>query len=164
MSYKDLFERTSREALIKLTSDKILQGIEKVEENQEISARRWLWELMQNARDVPNKWGAVSIKIILSKESIKVCHNGSPFSIRNLTNLIQQVSSKLEDDENDFIGKFGTGFMVTHLLSKKLKVQGILHEEGLSAYNFNILIDRDSLNSVELSEKIQNLISEVFYI
>ncbi len=161
MSYKNLFERTSREALIKLTSDKILQGIEKVEENQDISARRWLWELMQNARDVPNKWGAVSIKLILSKESIKICHNGNPFSIQNLTNLIQQVSSKIEDDENDFVGKFGTGFMVTHLLSKVIKLKGVLQEKGLSPYRFDIVIDRDASNSTDLSRKIQDLISDV---
>lgn len=161
MDYKELTLRTSGEALIKLASDKILQGIVKVEENPEISSRRWLWELMQNARDVPNKWGGVSVKLILSKESIKICHNGNPFSLRNLINLIQQVSSKLEEDEEDFVGKFGTGFMVTHLLSKKLKLRGVLHEEGLNSYFFNIEIDRDASNSTELSKKMQDLISDV---
>ncbi len=161
MDYKELTLRTSGEALIKLASDKILQGIVKVEENPEISSRRWLWELMQNARDVPNKWGGVSIKLILTKESIKICHNGNPFSLKNLINLIQQVSSKVEEDEDDFVGKFGTGFMVTHLLSKKLKLKGVLHEAGLNSYLFNIEIDRDATNSTDLSKKMQDLISEV---
>ena len=161
MDYKELTLRTSGEALIKLASDKILQGIVKVEENPEISSRRWLWELMQNARDVPNKWGGVSVKLILTKESIKICHNGNPFSLKNLINLVQQVSSKVEEDEEDFVGKFGTGFMVTHLLSKKLKLNGILHEEGLNSYRFNIVIDRDASNSTELSKKMQDLISDV---
>ena len=161
MDYKERFERSSREALIQSQSNKILQGIMKVEELPQVSARRWLWELMQNARDIPNIWNGVSVKLILTTESIKICHNGNPFSISNLTNLIQQVSFKGEDDKQDLVGKFGTGFMVTHLLSRKIKLQGILHEEGLESYRFNILIDREATNSTELSKKINDLISEV---
>ena len=125
MDFKSTVQTTVQQGFIKRIADDILQGIDKVRNNPKMSSRRWLWEMMQNARDVPNNWEGVGIKIILDQASLKFCHNGNPFSLLNLTNLILQVSSKDEEADDKFVGKFGTGFLVTHLLSKNLNLKGI---------------------------------------
>ena len=100
----------------KLTADKIRQILSKVQNNPSDSAKRWVWELMQNAKDVPNKFGRVSLKIILSNDILEFKHNGDPFSLSNIFSLIQQVSSKdSSNSDEDVTGKFGTGFISTHL-------------------------------------------------
>ena len=46
----------------KLTADKILQLLSQIREDPSASAKRWVWELLQNAKDVPKRVG-------LAKES-----------------------------------------------------------------------------------------------
>ena len=152
MSYKSIVDGNIQDGLIKRIADDILQGIEKVYEKKDISSRRWIWELLQNAKDVPNQFEKVSVKIDLSKDELSFSHNGDPFTTKNLTNLIMQVSSKMEDDdEDDITGKFGTGFLVTHLLSKNLTVDGIVYESDKTPMRFSVNIDREA-------EKVKDLI------
>lgn len=159
MSFHEIYDQSVKEGLMKRIADDILQGITKVREQPGISSRRWLWELLQNARDVPNSFDGISIKIILDKDYIKICHNGNPFSLKNLNNLIMQVSSKSENDKEDSVGKFGTGFLVTHLLSKKLNLSGILKLEDNDHYQFKIEIDRSAENSIDLQKSIETLLN-----
>lgn len=77
----------------KLIADKIMQLLDKIHDTS-LSEKRWVWELLQNAKDVPNKFGRVSIKIELFPDKLEFCHNGNHFSVNNLSGLIQQVSSK----------------------------------------------------------------------
>lgn len=59
--------------------------------------KRWVWELVQNAKDVSIE-GKVRVKIEsdLDSENAHVTfnHNGAPFSAENIRFLIEQVSSK----------------------------------------------------------------------
>lgn len=66
----------------------------------ENSAKRWVWELCQNAKDVCNSTGKVKICIDFDEGQRKVFfrHNGKAFSIDNIVSLINQASSK---DRND---------------------------------------------------------------
>ena len=83
----------------KLTADKILQLLSQIREDPSASAKRWVWELLQNAKDVPNRFGKVSVEIeLVSQDTLKFRHNGDCFSIKNITGLVQQVSSK--DSQN----------------------------------------------------------------
>ncbi len=43
-------------------------------------ARRWVWELIQNAKDVPNQFGKVKIRITINNDSLEFAHNGDPFN------------------------------------------------------------------------------------
>lgn len=54
----------------KLTADKIKQILSKVLNDPSQSAKRWVWELMQNAKDVKNKFDKVSIEIELSENEL----------------------------------------------------------------------------------------------
>ena len=68
----------------KLVADKIRKTLLNIRNVPGISAKRWIWELIQNAKDVPNDFGKVEIKIELSKDSLKFSHNGSHFTIDNI--------------------------------------------------------------------------------
>ncbi len=145
----------------KLTADKIRQILSKVMETPTQSSKRWVWELMQNAKDVPNKFNKVSIKIELTENSLTFQHNGNPFSLENIMGLIQQVSSKNStNNDNEVTGKFGTGFISTHLLSKRISVKGIVLYK--SCYRkFDILLDRDGNSSEDLIPKIDCALTHI---
>lgn len=145
------------EATYKQAADKIRQQLSSIRNNPTASAKRWVWELMQNAKDVPNKYGKVSIEIeLVSDKELQFRHNGDPFSINNIVGLIRQVSSKDSlNSDNETTGKFGTGFICTHLLSDVIDVSGILDYND--AYRqFNLSLDRSGRSSEELMPRIKD--------
>ena len=146
----------------KLTADKIIQILDTVRDEASKSRRRWIWELMQNAKDVPNQFQQVNIEIELSDSELKFSHNGNPFSIDNITGLIQQVSSKPSDstDENT-TGKFGTGFITTHLLSDVINVKGVVKRPENIFKKFDLLLDRSGKTSEELLPSIEEAIENI---
>ncbi|OOQ56467.1 hypothetical protein BC343_18655 [Mucilaginibacter pedocola] len=146
----------------KLTADKIKQILSKVLNDPSKSYRRWIWELMQNAKDVPNKkFNRVSIQVILKEDELIFKHNGDPFMMGNITGLIQQVSSKASDSSNDEVtGKFGTGFISTHLLSDIIKVNGIVDYKNTHR-SFEVLLDRAGRTSEELLPKIETALERI---
>ena len=115
--------KVSHHAREKQIAIKLLDNIDKLYESVEISSRRWIFELLQNAKD--SSINNVKIEIELNKGYLEFRHNGNPFTIENIVYLIEQISSK-EREEEEFqkniktSGKFGTGFITTHLLSKKV--------------------------------------------
>lgn len=140
----------------KLTADKVVQILSDVRDERTKSRRRWIWELMQNAKDVRNKYGAVTIEIELKENEFVFKHNGDPFGVENITGLIQQVSSgKPSDSTNKRItGKFGTGFISTHLLSDIVTVEGIVELESYLPKKFKLELNRKATKSEDLIEFI----------
>ena len=143
----------------KLVADKIRKTLLNIRNVPEISEKRWIWELIQNAKDVPNNFGRVEIKIELTKESLKFMHNGQYFSVENVLGILQQVSSKDSNNKDEQTGKFGTGFIGTHLLSGKVNISGVVKFEG-AFKRFNILLDRTANFSEELSKSVSDSINE----
>ncbi|MBP5370172.1 MAG: hypothetical protein J6Z01_17140 [Bacteroidales bacterium] len=140
----------------KLTADKIRELLSQIRESPSSSAKRWVWELLQNAKDVPNKYNKVSVEIeLLSKELLEFRHNGDPFSIENVTGLVQQVSSKNSLNQEGQTGKFGTGFICTHLLSDIIDVNGVLLYNGTTR-SFSLQLDRSGNSSEELLPRIKS--------
>ncbi|UOE53517.1 sacsin N-terminal ATP-binding-like domain-containing protein [Cytobacillus oceanisediminis] len=80
-------------------------------------------------RKVKNRY-----KIDYSKNQIIFSHNGMPFSFENLLDLITQISSKQSSEEKK-TGKFGTGFMSTHLLSEIVQIEGSFIQKIVSIQN-----------------------------
>lgn len=146
----------------KLTADKIRQILSKVENNPDDSSKRWVWELIQNAKDVPNKgFKRVSIQLILTREKLIFKHNGDPFSLKNIFSLIQQVSSKNSTNADEEVtGKFGTGFITTHLLSKIIEVEGVVNHRGIHR-KFKTLLDRSGNTSEEMLPKIEKALNHI---
>src|SRR5690606_34307786 len=54
------------------------------------SARRWVWELLQNAEDVITDDGQIEIN--LTDSTVEFSHNGSPFQHSNLLAILSQRS------------------------------------------------------------------------
>ena len=109
-----------------------------------ISSYRWIWELIQNAKDCPNSSGKIDIEINFNKADRKVefKHNGKLFTTKNIVYLIEQVSTKERTRESVSTGKFGTGFLTTNLLSPRVTISGLLHdEEETDVARFEVTLD-----------------------
>ncbi len=155
------FQKSIEKNNLKLSADKILQGLKKVRNEPSKSRKRWIWELLQNAKDVPNK-ARVKIRVSLDQSGLSFAHNGDPFTPENITGLIQQVSTKASGGDDDAVtGKFGTGFISTHLLSEKVRVSGITIRPSGEAKRFVIELDRSGRNSEELMPHIEATIDRV---
>jgi hypothetical protein len=144
----------------KLIADKILTTLKGVQDNPQISSKRWIWELMQNARDVANPKfnNKVSIIIHCYKDKLIFTHNGTYFRIKDILGLLQQVSSKDSRNNEGQTGKFGTGFIGTHLLSTIIDVKGVLFD-GKEYRDFEVKLDRSKNTSEELVKDIAELIN-----
>lgn len=143
----------------KLVADKIRKTLLNIRNISGISAKRWVWEMIQNAKDVPNNFGKVDIKIELTKNSLIFSHNGSYFLVDNILGILQQVSSKDSKNVDGQTGKFGTGFIGTHLLSTIVKIKGIVKYRGIFR-KFNIYLDRSAESSEELAKEVSKSILE----
>lgn len=148
-----------REKMIDAATNLILTKMEELrgdkEELKEIKRRRWVWELIQNANDCSeNK--PIDIVIQTNNNCIKFSHNGSCFTYQNMVDLITQISTKRKDEQK--VGKFGTGFIATHLLSDKVKITGFYHSD-VNSDNYkalDLLIDRSGTNYDDIGKAINS--------
>lgn len=155
--------KVRKEAQETKVANTIIDLLEKLQLNSnENSCRRWIWELIQNAKDVVNSTGKVSININFDeyKNIIKFEHNGRMFTTKNLVYLIEQVSTKdrenLEYRNTKETGKFGTGFLTTHLLSEKVNVSGTLEGDDNNPRQFSFELDRTGKRKSDIIEAIHN--------
>ncbi|RAT97853.1 sacsin N-terminal ATP-binding-like domain-containing protein [Brevibacillus sp. Leaf182] len=135
--------------------------------NDDTTSYRWTWELIQNAKDVVNSSGKVDIIINFEENSktVEFKHNGKLFSTKNIVFLIEQVSTKdrsITDAKNKrTTGKFGTGFLTTHLLSEKVKVSGYLQDVGEPPCSFSVVLDRSGTDKQSIINAIQESCSQL---
>ena len=122
---KEYIGQAANEQLLSSQAKRLQEKLALIKDNVEPSKRRWFWELLQNASDY-NK--SVSVRLIVTSDKVEFLHNGAPFSVKDVLNVIAPDSGK-DDDENDAnkdnIGKFGTGLVSTHILSSIMQVKGI---------------------------------------
>ena len=124
----------------------ILQDLDRLESIPTEKKRRWVWELLQNAKDCAGENG-VSITITLTKDSIVFEHDGFPFDLDSILALVRRTSTKSYDNSDGSTGKFGTGFVTTHVLNKVVEVSGLLQNET-GTRPFVLKVDRTA-NSLE---------------
>lgn len=145
------------------TAGKIREKLNTVRNKRKVSAKRCIWEMMQNAKDVYNpKFGGVSIEFEISDEHTFIFrHNGLPFGLKDVTCLIQQVSSKSSTNEDENVtGMFGTGFISTHLIADVIDVKSILIDFNDKYRYFNLKLDRSGSSKEELSPRIKEAMTE----
>ena len=129
-------------------SHKIIDSLKELQQSSDEKSRcRWVWELIQNAKDVANSSGSVDVKISFNEQQriLQFAHNGKPFSMQNIVFLIEQVSTKDRDEKEEAkrsTGKFGTGFLTTHLLSEIVTISGVLQDENSQFKRFELDINR----------------------
>ncbi len=142
------------------------------------ASQRWIWELLQNAKDCSFPKG-VDIKIKLTPEYIEFSHNGKPFNQNDLISLLTKDSSKTpnfsDDDKFSFFkkaiiseelteqeieeylnktGKFGTGFMTTYLLSYNIELETIYADDKKNYSKLEINLDREADNLFDMEKKV----------
>ncbi len=126
--------------------------------------RRWIWELIQNAKDscvlTQNKKASISISYEKGQEKFIFSHNGDIFSWDELWALIRKTSGKNIDNRTiNTSGKYGTGFCTTHFVSKLITVSGKIKnkiEDRETIDEFYIPIDRSSVNEISFRESIKS--------
>ncbi len=141
---KDLQDARDQ-VLVDNTAQSIFKHLDRVEDNRAVLGVRWIWELLQNARDAAGMDG-VRIQVDLSASELRFQHDGNPFTSKEIAHLVYHGSTKTEDLED--IGQFGSGFLATHLLSRRVQVSGRIEDSN----GFEFLLDRSGETSGELHE------------
>src|SRR5882724_13350315 len=103
---------------------------------------RWPFELLQNALDTGPRSGrsCVSISLRQTLSTVIFEHDGAPFTSEELAALLSGGSSK-EFESEVTTGRFGTGFLVTHVLAERAELSGLL-EVHAGYEEFNLVLDR----------------------
>lgn len=127
----------------------IIHDLDRLHTFPEERKSRWIWELLQNAKDVADKDG-VDINFELTDDCLIFSHNGLPFRIEHLIAILYKTSTKSLNGEDGTTGKYGTGFVTTHILNRKLKISGV-HENNSGKRKFELEIDRTA-SSLDESE------------
>lgn len=146
------------------SSNTIWDELKKIRESSEgdkkVIRRRWVWELIQNASDCTPKNQRIDIFINYSNNQIIFSHNGLPFSYENLLDLITQISSKQSSEEKK-TGKFGTGFMSTHLLSEVVTIEGSFIQNDGTYKQLNFVVDRSGNDYKDIKNKTKKMLEDL---
>jgi len=134
MNDTNRLDNAKDEVLVANNAQTIFDHINELEKDKTNNAKRWFWELLQNAKD--SVQDDVSIDVELLNDKLIFKHSGNPFREEDILHLIFHGSSKIEEEGK--VGRFGTGFMSTHLLSRQVTVKGKL----VDGKNFNFLLNR----------------------
>ena len=137
------------------TAQGILNHLRELESNRARMQRRWIWELLQNARDAAADHNTHLVATVeLGNGELVFQHNGRGFTMEEVAHLIYHGSTKLEDA--DTLGQYGSGFLTTHLLSPEIDVSGQLNNGG----TFNFLLKREIVSAKALSDSMDRAWNE----
>jgi len=144
--------------------DKRLRELDQPSEND---CKRWIWELIQNAKDSileDNVKKFVDIKLIIKNELVIFKHNGSPFTAKALFGLLYKYSAG-DINNTESTGRFGTGFLTTHTLSKIVSIEGDLYKDNSKneLCGFSATMYRDGIDADELLEGVRRMRESLLY-
>ncbi|KAK8897658.1 hypothetical protein M9Y10_015621 [Tritrichomonas musculus] len=125
--------------------------------------QRWPFELIQNATDciqdssekIYNEEYNGHISFIFNEDEVIFKHFGAPFTHRNLISLLYQYGGEKEGKSK--IGKFGTGFLSTMILTRKVIIKSDFQKEDGSIEGFTVTIDRSGNTTEELLSYIGSM-------
>ena len=137
-----LFDETFREQQSRYQARRIRTRVAEARRSIPSAGLRWPFELFQNALDSGPRAGNSSVAIRLSCEQTKIAfeHDGIPFTSSDLTALLSGGSNK-DFESEETTGRFGTGFLVTHVLAERTSLRGLL-ETPNGSERFDLLLDR----------------------
>ncbi|WCT56650.1 ATP-binding protein [Paenibacillus kyungheensis] len=163
MTFREKIQQLRKGASEAQSATKIIDKLKALKDsNGSDTSYRWIWELIQNAKDVVNASGLVDIEIKFSEvnKTIEFNHNGRLFTTENIVFLIEQVSTKerslTAENKKKSTGKFGTGFLTTHLLSEKVHVYGYLQDDNEPPRSFETLLDRTGQDKTTIMKAISD--------
>jgi len=125
----------------------------------DIDCKRWPWELVQNAKDsISDQPGRkVDIEIKIDSDTFIFKHNGCEFNEDTLFGLLYKFSEG-KSNNHESTGRFGTGFLTTHSLSKIVEISGdIIGENETEPKGFSVTMyregeDKELLEGLEKTE------------
>lgn len=149
------------ELLNKMYISNVQNRLRQLNEPTENDSKRWVWELIQNAKDTiahDNDRDFVDIQIIVRGTEVKFSHNGAPFTAKAQLGLLYKYSEG-KGNSSESTGRFGTGFLTTHTLSKIVKIEGdvFTEEEERPICGFSATMYRDGLDEDELLSGIKKM-------
>jgi hypothetical protein len=124
-------EATVNEKVHKAIALHIRTKVRGARSDPDTSSRRWPFELIQNAHDAGARVGreGISLAFQLTDGVLRFEHDAAPFTMDEFAALLTGGSSK-DFLSTETTGRFGTGFLVTHVLSEQVHVSGILEVDG----------------------------------
>jgi hypothetical protein len=164
-----IFSQYDSQDLNRLAAKGILEKLRTIRQriNVDFTSRRLIWELIQNAKDNAascniNGDSNVKIEIDLNPKQLRFSHDNGYFTNENVRGLIRRYSSSEKDRDIDVTappsattGRFGTGFMTTHLLSEKVTVKGAFQQLNNSLCIFELPLDRTGQSEKEIIQSIE---------
>ena len=122
-----IYEDALKEQHSRNQARRILMRVDHARRSPHSARIRWPFELLQNALDAGPRDGRTLVTVRLSREPAKIVfeHDGAPFTSQELAALLSGGSSK-EYESDTTTGRFGTGFLVTHVLAERTHLRGLL--------------------------------------
>lgn len=150
------------ELVRKMYISNVSKRLRELNQPTEIDKKRWIWELIQNAKDTiasDDSRDVINVKIKIDGDTVIFTHDGNPFTLGARFGLLWKYSEDKENQEST--GRFGTGFLTTHCLSKVVSIEGDVYEANDSdkLLGFRVTMFRDGDTEAELLEgldKMQN--------
>ena len=159
MNYQKLIREEMSSVYTTKVANDILQRMDKIRNESSIdTARRWVIELIQNACDVRSDI-PLEISITYKGDEVRFSHNGKPFRVKDILSIINQVSSKADDEET--VGKFGTGFASTFQLSPEVTITSVLHNDGGPYVPFKVKLVRSGETKDSVEKAIAQSMSDI---
>lgn len=146
-------EKALEKLLDKMYISNVSKRLRELNQPNDMDRKRWIWELLQNAKDTitndPDR-DSIRARIIIDGDLVKFQHDGNPFTADARLGLLYKYS---EDKENaESTGRFGTGFLTTHCLSKIVTIESNMYGDGNSIVGFSVTMYRDGFTEKELLE------------
>ena len=148
MTNRSNYEKTKERVLIENTAQGVFKYLKELDSNRKRRHTRWVWELLQNARDVsPAADNSLTAEVRYNPGEpgeLVFLHDGRGFKMDEIVHLIFYGSTKHES--KDTLGQFGSGFLTTHLLSWEIKVSGLLDDEQW--FDFPLVREPESVDAL----------------
>ena len=138
----EIYEEALNEQQSRSLARRIRMRVDHARKNPHSASIRWPFELLQNALDAGPRDGRSAVTVRLSRQPTKIVfeHDGAPFTSQELAALLSGGSSKEYESETT-TGRFGTGFLVTHVLAERTRLRGLLHVPT-GCERFDLTLDR----------------------
>lgn len=148
--------RFFRRWLREMTAWGLERRLSELNKQSDDDKKRWPWELIQNAKDtVAGSDRRVRIEIESFDEKVVFRHYGRGFKLEELLSVIYPCSEGKEDNAS-CTGKFGSGFMATHVVSGIVDIEGDIIDGG-SPSGFQVRLYRQSHRKKDISEGLKKM-------
>lgn len=146
----------------------------------DVDCKRWPWELIQNAKDTvvkreKDRFVDVVFHRYIDKKGhqcLSFLHNGEPFSAKALVGLKWKFSAEKRSEEitedgirrdKQSTGRFGTGFLTTHALSRIIDIKGALETKDRGLISVDMTLYRNGTTDEELKKGLIRTEEETRY-